>query len=144
MAEAEATAAVVIPAAADAHGKLNKSNVICATNIENSRSRTALTALTRTPHCSIENLLFVFSSKYQYYLRQQAHITLYLTIRHCICQNYIPLVYRRTNFDKNLRYRDALCQSQCCRLLHNCRNKLYNKSVTNRRNGVGGLQLTDM
>ena len=28
--------------------------------------------------------------------------------------------------------RDALCQSESCKLLHNCRNQLYNKSITNR------------
>jgi len=27
--------------------------------------------------------------------------------------------------------RDALCQSKSCQLLHNCMNKLYNKSTTN-------------
>ena len=42
------------------------------------------------------------------------------------------------------RPRDALCQSKSCRLLHNCRNKLYSKSTANRSNGVRGLQLTDV
>jgi len=33
---------------------------------------------------------------------------------------------------------DASCQPKCCQLLHNCRNKLYNKSTTNRGYGVRG------
>jgi len=40
--------------------------------------------------------------------------------------------------------RDALCQSASCQLLHNCRNKLYNESRTNRSHGVRGFQSTDV
>jgi len=40
--------------------------------------------------------------------------------------------------------RDALCQSKCCQLLHNCRSKLYNKFITNRTKGIRGLRLTDV
>jgi len=32
--------------------------------------------------------------------------------------------------------RDAQCQSKSCQLLHNCRNKLYNKFRTNRSTAV--------
>ena len=32
----------------------------------------------------------------------------------------------------------------CVCVLHNCRNKLYNKSTANRSNGVRGLQLTNV
>ena len=40
--------------------------------------------------------------------------------------------------------RDALCQSVSCQLLHNCNNKLYNKSTTNRSDGVIALRSTDV
>ena len=36
------------------------------------------------------------------------------------------------------------CQSKSCQLLHNCRNKLYKKSRTNRSNGITRLQSTDV
>ena len=37
-----------------------------------------------------------------------------------------------------------LCHTKSCQLLHNCRNKLYSKSTTNRSNGAKGLQLIDV
>jgi len=40
--------------------------------------------------------------------------------------------------------RDALCQLKPDYLLHNCSKNLYNKSRTNRSNGVRGLQSSDL
>jgi len=41
--------------------------------------------------------------------------------------------------------RATRCQSKSSQLLlHNCRNKLYNKFTTNRSRGVRWLQLTDV
>jgi len=38
---------------------------------------------------------------------------------------------------------DALRQSKSYQLLHNCRNKMYNKSTTTRNSGVRALRSTD-
>jgi len=35
--------------------------------------------------------------------------------------------------------RATRCQSKSCQLLHNCRNKLYNKSTTNESNGQSSI-----
>jgi len=55
------------------------------------------------------------------------------------------------NIDNKLCYtadgpRDAICQSKSCQLLHNlqCMNNLYDKSRTNRSNGVRGLLSTNV